>query len=54
MHCGGEWQDSAVECSPSIPWNMTYKGDFFPRYEKAMDQKQVNLATEAKLVKADQ
>jgi len=54
MHCDGEQQDSAAERSPGIPSNMRYKGDFFLSCVKAMDQEQVNLTTEAKLVKADQ
>lgn len=49
-----EGVDSAVACSPIIPLNMRCKGDFFPRCVKAMDQEQVNLATDTKLVKADQ
>lgn len=54
IHCDGEWRDSAVECLPNTPWKMGYKGDFFSVSVEAVYQEQVNLATEAKSVNADQ
>lgn len=54
MYCDGERQDSAVEYSPNTPWKMGTREIFFSISVKAVDQEQVNLATEAKPVKADQ
>lgn len=47
MLCDGEGQDSAVAHS-LIPWNMKYRGEFFPKYVKVVDCDKVNLATEVR------